>query len=83
MDDFANPEKKPFGNILGKGENDGNQYFLLFEKCFLTLSRVKLIIYITFNQSSAKCFQFEWALLCGKVLTSYQMAFNPFQSDKL
>ena len=28
-------EKKLFENIAGKGENDGNQHFLLFPQCFL------------------------------------------------
>ena len=28
-------EKKTFENIVGKGENAGNQYFLLFPQCFL------------------------------------------------
>ena len=27
--------KKPFKNIVGKGENAGNQHFLLFPACFL------------------------------------------------
>ena len=27
--------KEAFENILGKGENAGNQHFLLFPKCFL------------------------------------------------
>ena len=27
--------KKPFEKIVGKGENAGNQYFLLFTQCFL------------------------------------------------
>ena len=27
--------KKPFENIVGKGENAGNQHFLLFPQCFL------------------------------------------------
>ena len=31
--------KKPFENILGKGENAGNQHFLLFPKCFLLYKR--------------------------------------------
>ena len=26
----------PFENIVGKGENAGNQHFLLFPQCFLT-----------------------------------------------
>ena len=28
------PSKKSFENILGKGENAGNQDFLLFSQCF-------------------------------------------------
>ena len=27
---FNDPKKKPFENIMGKGENAGNQHFLLF-----------------------------------------------------
>ena len=27
--------KRPFENIVGKEENAGNQYFLLFPRCFL------------------------------------------------
>ena len=30
-------EKKPFENIVGKGENAGDQHFLLFPECFLTI----------------------------------------------
>ena len=26
--------KKPFEDIVGKGENAGNQHFLLFPQCF-------------------------------------------------
>ena len=28
-------EKQPFENIVGKGGNTGDQYFLLFPKCFV------------------------------------------------
>ena len=28
-------QKRPIENILGKGENAGNQHFLLFQQCFL------------------------------------------------
>ena len=35
-----NPERrKTFENILGEGENAGNQHFLLFPKCFLSFQR--------------------------------------------
>ena len=27
--------KKPFENVVEKGDNDSNQHFLLFPKCFL------------------------------------------------
>ena len=27
-------QKKPFENIMGKGENADNQHFLLFPQCF-------------------------------------------------
>ena len=28
-------KKKPIENIVGKGENTGNQYFFLFPQCFI------------------------------------------------
>ena len=31
--------KKPFENIVGKGENAGNQHFLLFPQCFLSFPK--------------------------------------------
>ena len=34
--DFQRPcIKKPFENVVEKGENAGNQHFLLFPQCFL------------------------------------------------
>ena len=32
---FNDLEKEAFENIAGKGENAGNQHFLLFPQCFL------------------------------------------------
>ena len=29
------------GNIVGKGENEGHQHFLLFSQCFLKLSLLR------------------------------------------
>ena len=44
---FNNPQKKPFENTVGKGENGGNHYFLLFPQCFLPISnRILFSIYI-------------------------------------
>ena len=37
---FGNFEKDDFGNFLGIGENDGNQYFFAFSKMFSNLSRI-------------------------------------------
>ena len=31
---FTTRSEKPFENIEGKGENAGNQHFLLFPQCF-------------------------------------------------
>ena len=31
--------KRPFENIVGKGENAGNQHFLLFPQCFLPFTK--------------------------------------------
>ena len=32
---LTTPRKKLFQNSVGKGENAGNQHFLLFRQCFL------------------------------------------------
>ena len=32
-------KRKPFENIVGKGENAGNWHFLLFPQCFLTFPK--------------------------------------------
>ena len=32
-------EKKPFESIVGKGENNGNQHFLLLLQCFPSISK--------------------------------------------
>ena len=36
---FNDPDKESFWNIVEKGENAGNQHFLLFQQCFLPLSK--------------------------------------------
>ena len=38
---FTTPEKKAFENIARKGENAGNQHFLLFPQCFLPNQQYK------------------------------------------
>ena len=45
--------KKPFENIVGKGENAGNQHFLIFPQCFLSLKKKKnLKFWVTLILSS-------------------------------
>ena len=36
---FMTLRKKAFESIVGKGENAGNQHFLLFPQCFLPASK--------------------------------------------
>ena len=45
--------KKNFENIEGKGENAGNQHFLLFPQCFPTQSKTEISILPTSNLMSA------------------------------
>ena len=33
-------KKKPFENIVGKGENADDQHFLPFAQCFLTIPKI-------------------------------------------
>ena len=48
-------KKKAFENIVGKGENAGDQHFLLFPQCFLPVPKqiLSLIYFVV-----CKCFQF-------------------------
>ena len=53
--DFYQPlsgKKKPSEYILGKGENAGDQHFLLFPQCFLSFQRQ--VLSLTFIVLSAK-----------------------------
>ena len=36
-------DKKAFKNIVRKGKNDGNQHFLLFTQCFLTIPKKEIL----------------------------------------
>ena len=48
-------KKKALENNMGKGENAGNQHFLLFAKSFLLQHR-EIAIFITFNLLFANAF---------------------------
>ena len=57
---FNKPHKKePFENFVEKGENAGNQHFLLFPQCFSTLPKPNLNFSFTFIMSSANVFYLE------------------------
>ena len=60
-------EKKAFENIVGKGENAGNQHFLLFPKCFSILPKTNFIFFfwITFILSTA----YPFNLVLCKILS--------------
>ena len=58
-------KKKPFENIVGSGENVGNQYFLLFPQCFLSAQKkmsfddtISLLSANAFNSNQAKNLSF-------------------------
>ena len=61
---LTNPKYKAFENIVGKGENAGNQHFLIFPTMFSTLSMTEIIIFATIHLSFAS------ALLLLSIWTS-------------
>ena len=50
--------KKPLEKIVGKGENAGNQHFLLFPQCFLPLENQVSIFFCYIYFVVCKYFQF-------------------------
>ena len=73
--------EKPSENIVGKGENAGNQHFLLFLTMFSTFRRAKSIFSATYISSSANAFNLELSkiLSFGKNLNI--RLHTRFQSD--
>ena len=61
---------KPFENIVGKGEIACTSNFSFSHK-FSTLSKTNIIIFVTFNLSSADAFNLVWSkiLSCGNGLS--------------
>ena len=51
--------KKPFENIVGKRENNGNQHFLLFPQCFLPFPKQISIFDTHFELSSANALNLD------------------------
>ena len=65
--------KNPFENIAEKGENAGNQDFLLFLQCFLFFPKTfRFSVTFILSYSYAKSFKLDWSeiLLFGKELKS-------------
>ena len=54
-------KKVAFENILGKGENAGNQHFLLFPKCFLPFPKTNCNFSVTFILLSANVFNLDYS----------------------
>ena len=73
-------KKYPFGNIVGKEGNTGNQYFLPFSQCFLHLSKTEIIIIASIDLlANAVSFDQAKILLCGTKLKILQALFFFFQ----
>ena len=72
---------KPFKNIVEKGENAGNQHFLLFPQCFLPVPK-QISIFQSFILSSANAFNLDpfLNLLFGKGLT-HSHTMTPFDAS--
>ena len=68
-------KKNPFENIVRKGENTGNQHFLLFPQCFLPFPKENCKFSVTFIfLSSANAFNLDESkiLSFGKELNTLQ-----------
>ena len=63
-------EKKPFEKIVEKGENAGNQHFLLFRQCVLPIPPKTFSFYLAFTFLSANAFN---AYQCKILLFSNQL----------
>ena len=63
--------KKAFENLVGSGENAGNQHFLLFPQCFLPFPKQISIVYVQLIFYSAIAFKLDESLILslGKELT--------------
>ena len=63
-------KKTPFENIVGKGENAGNQHFLLFPKCFLPIRKRISVFRLHFILSSVNAFNLSFGKGLSKALAS-------------
>ena len=65
--DFYDPKIKPFENLAGKGENAGNQHFLLFPQCFLPFPKQISFFSAKFNLLPANAFNLDQSKICRLV----------------
>ena len=80
--------RKPFENIVGKGENTGNQHFLIFSTMFSTLSKREIGILATLNLSSANAFNLVRAIFFSfgkdlRILSDYGLTVHPYVTEIL
>ena len=68
-------EKQPFENILGKGENAGNQHFFSFSTMFSNLPKTNFNFSVTFISLSASAFNLDQSknLLFGLELNGQKL----------
>ena len=59
--------KNPFENIVGKGENAGNQHFLLFPQCFLPFPKEFSVTFILLSANALNLDQFEILSFCKEL----------------
>ena len=57
-----------FENIMGKGENSGNQHFLLFPNCFLLFLKQNLNFEPVLSSACVLNFGSVWNFVVGKEL---------------
>ena len=84
-------ENKPFENNVGKGENAGNQHFLLFPQCFLPIPKRNFVFNRFPKQAQVfTCLQyksFENTMRKGEialfpsVFSTHMENFLPFSSN--
>ena len=71
-------EKKTSENIVGKGENAGNQHFLLYQQCFLPVPEIFQFfshIYVVICKINALYLEQSKNLLFGKELNYHHQGF--------
>ena len=71
---FNDPKEEGLGKHCGKGENPGNQHFLLLPTVFSALSKRKILILATFNLSYANAFN----LVTSKKKVLFGIQLNTF-----